>query len=198
MKCRAVLADSGCAASTRHVTAGVSHQADGTGKSRGEDSLGSDPAEPLTAKSSLPGPGDGSHLCYLLPVHAVSSQVRSHAVAVYWYPSSLCCLIHCASARPNARSSECAWCDSICPRRMHTGVRSSHEQRRPPSRKQGRLSLRKGPIQATLRGVPSSLPGPDVSARQHAHGTVTESRRPERVSRRLRLYGDVTTGRSHG
>jgi len=65
------------------VTAGVSHQADGTGKSRGEDSPGSDPAEPLTAKSSLLGSGDGSHLCYLLPVHAVSSQVRSHAVAVY-------------------------------------------------------------------------------------------------------------------
>jgi hypothetical protein len=55
------------------------------------------------------------------------------------------------------------------------------------------LSLRKGRIQATLRGV-RSLPGPDVSARQYAHGNAAESRRPERMSRRLRLYGDVTTG----
>src|SRR5947209_6413123 len=52
VKWRAVPADSGCAASTHEVTAGVSHQAEGTGKSRGADSPGSDPAEPLTAKSS--------------------------------------------------------------------------------------------------------------------------------------------------
>ena len=53
VKCRAVLADSGWAARTREVTAGVSHHADGTGSSRGEDGPGSDPADPLTAKSSL-------------------------------------------------------------------------------------------------------------------------------------------------
>ena len=52
VKCRAVLADSGWAARTHEVTAGVSHHADGTGSSRGEDSPGSDPADPLTAKSS--------------------------------------------------------------------------------------------------------------------------------------------------
>ena len=52
MKCRAVPADSGWAARTREVTAGVSHHADGTGSSRGEENPGSDPADPLTAKSS--------------------------------------------------------------------------------------------------------------------------------------------------
>src|SRR5258708_959323 len=52
VKCRAVPADSGTEARTREVTAGVSHQADGTGSSRGEHNPGSDPAEPLTAKSS--------------------------------------------------------------------------------------------------------------------------------------------------
>ena len=48
---RAARADSGEAASTQEVTAGVSHQVDGTDRSRGELKPGSESAEPLTAKS---------------------------------------------------------------------------------------------------------------------------------------------------
>jgi hypothetical protein len=52
VKWRAARADSAEAASTQEVTAGVSHHADGTGRSRGESKPGSESAEPLTAKSS--------------------------------------------------------------------------------------------------------------------------------------------------
>ena len=51
VKWRAARADSAEAVSTQEVTAGVSHHADGTGRSRGELKPGSESAEPLTAKS---------------------------------------------------------------------------------------------------------------------------------------------------
>jgi hypothetical protein len=52
VKWRAARADPGEAASTQEVTAGVSHHADGTGRSRGELKPGSESAVPLTANWS--------------------------------------------------------------------------------------------------------------------------------------------------
>src|ERR1700761_5204717 len=98
VKWRAARADSGDAARTHEVTAGVSHQADGTGSSRGELKPGSDSAVPLTANSV------------------------ALSVAFKLCASLLCCLIHCASARPNARSFECALCDSGAVRPRQSGA----------------------------------------------------------------------------